>query len=71
VLLSDLRTLHYHMGDIHDLTPMIRGDMTFQKQLTVKPTLGKLHTCRLSYEEYSLLEVWSNPIPINFEKITD
>jgi hypothetical protein len=54
VLLSDLRTLHYHMGDIHDLTPMIRGDMTFQKQLTVKPTLGKLHTCRLSYEEYFL-----------------
>jgi hypothetical protein len=29
VLPSDLHTLHYNLGDMHNLTPKIRGDMTF------------------------------------------
>jgi hypothetical protein len=31
VLPSDLRTLYYHRGDIHNLNPKIRLDMAFQK----------------------------------------
>jgi hypothetical protein len=31
VLPSDLQTLNYNLGDMHNLTPKIWGDMTFQK----------------------------------------
>jgi hypothetical protein len=31
VLPSDLWTLHYHVDDMHNLTPKIRGDMAFQR----------------------------------------
>jgi hypothetical protein len=31
VLPSDLRTLHYNLVDIHNLTLKIYGDMVFQK----------------------------------------
>jgi hypothetical protein len=30
VLSSDLQTLHYNLGDMHNLTPKIRGDTTPQ-----------------------------------------
>jgi hypothetical protein len=30
VLPSDPQTLHYNMGDMHNLTPKICGDMAFQ-----------------------------------------
>jgi hypothetical protein len=29
VLLGDLQTLHYHLGDMDNLTPKIREDMVF------------------------------------------
>jgi hypothetical protein len=31
VLPSDLQNLHYHLDDMHNVTPKIRGDMTFQR----------------------------------------
>jgi hypothetical protein len=31
VLPSDLQIFHYHLVDIHNLTPKIRGGMTFQR----------------------------------------
>jgi hypothetical protein len=31
VLPSDIQTLHYHLGDMHNLNPKIRGDMAFQR----------------------------------------
>jgi hypothetical protein len=31
VLPHDLQTLHYNMGDIHNLTPKILGDMALQR----------------------------------------
>jgi hypothetical protein len=31
VLPSDIKTLPYNMGDMHNLTSKIRGDMTFQR----------------------------------------
>jgi hypothetical protein len=36
VLLSDLQILHYNLGGMHNVTPKIRGDMAFQKYLTLK-----------------------------------
>jgi hypothetical protein len=27
---SDLQTLRYNMGDMHNITPKIQGDMAFQ-----------------------------------------
>jgi hypothetical protein len=31
VLPSDIQTLHYNLGDMRNLTPNIRGDMTLQR----------------------------------------
>jgi hypothetical protein len=31
VLPSDLQTLHYNLGGMHNLTPKIQEDMTFQR----------------------------------------
>jgi hypothetical protein len=31
VLPSNLQTLYYNLGDMHNLTPKIQGDMTFQR----------------------------------------
>jgi hypothetical protein len=31
VLPSDLQTLHYNLGGMHNLTSKIRGDMVFQR----------------------------------------
>jgi hypothetical protein len=34
VLHGDLKSLHYDLGDIHDLTPRIQEVMEFQNQLS-------------------------------------
>jgi hypothetical protein len=31
VLSSDLQTMHYNLGHMHNLTPKIRGDTTLQR----------------------------------------
>jgi hypothetical protein len=31
VLPSELQTLHYHLGDMHNLTPKILGGLVFQR----------------------------------------
>jgi hypothetical protein len=41
VLHSDIKGLDYYLGDMHILTPHIKEDMEFQREINVKLNSGK------------------------------